>query len=182
MATTTTHHVIRTIKQRGLLKCTDQSKYMRCVHFYCCHCRCYGDSPEVNEHSFQWSWNRFANAGKSSIFCIAHAQSPRNCISSPFFPFAVFPEILTSNREQRQQHRRIVPTFTCVLYLCLLWNFNFAWDRHSANAFDSIRCDSIQFFTFYLCRSSWFIDGLCKLKEEEKSRQRKTPMFNGCKS
>lgn len=31
MATTATHHVTQTIKQRGLLKCTDQSKYMRCV-------------------------------------------------------------------------------------------------------------------------------------------------------
>lgn len=186
-ATATAHHVTRTIKRRSIKMHRSKQIYARCVHS-CCTGSLFrvvaAATGSQQAYSFQWSWNRFADAGKSSIFF------PQNCISRCLFPFAAhffspgsdlflprnsFNCVETSIREQPQQQHRRIASFIFNVYLrlinlCLLWNFNFAWDLGWMH---SIRCDStIQFFTFYFCRSSWFIDGLCKLKKTADKEER----------
>lgn len=72
-------HVTRTIK-RGLLKCTDQGKYIYELFFHAAAALVIGIQVNEHEHSFQWSWNRLANTGKSSIFAHTLTQNHQNCI------------------------------------------------------------------------------------------------------
>lgn len=90
----------------SLLKCTDQSKYMRCVHscytglFFFLVAAVAAATVIVLESSsmhVQWSWNRFANAGKSSIFFArshTHKKSPKLHLDFIFHLLPVFSRLL----------------------------------------------------------------------------------------